>query len=81
VILYLDSSSLVKLFIHEEGSEDVRQLMDQARWVSTSVIAYPEACSAFARQLREKALTPEEHRFGIDLGTGEECSPDSILLV
>lgn len=61
MILYLDTSSLVKIFVEEDGSQEVRELVDQATWVSTSVVAYPESRSAFARQLREGALAPEEH--------------------
>lgn len=61
MILYLDSSSLVKIFVDEEGSEEVRRQVDEARWASTSVIAYPEARSAFARQMREGALSRQDH--------------------
>jgi predicted nucleic acid-binding protein len=62
VILYLDTSSLVKLYVVEPGSEEVRRLVDRAELVSTSVVAYPEACAAFARRHREKSLTPAGHR-------------------
>ena len=43
MILYLDTSSLVKIFVEEDGSQEVRELVDQAAWVSTSVVAYPES--------------------------------------
>ena len=54
--VYLDTSSLVKLFIEEAGSDDVRALVDGAT-VATSVVAYPEARAAFARRRRERTLT------------------------
>jgi len=54
--VYLDTSSLVKLFIEEAGSDDVRALVDGAT-VATSVVAYPEARAAFARRRRERNLT------------------------
>ncbi len=57
--LYLDTSSLVKLYVQEEGSEGVRLLVEEAEWVATSVLSYPEARSAFARQLREDRLSAE----------------------
>ena len=57
--LYLDTSSLVKLYVEEEGSGAVRLLVKEAEWVSTSVLSYPEARSAFARQVRENRLSPE----------------------
>lgn len=55
--LYLDTSSLIKLFVEEEGSEAVRQLFEEADVVATSVVAYPEARAALARLRREGALT------------------------
>jgi len=58
VTLYLDTSSLVKLYIAEPGSELVRELVNQAVVVTTSVIAYTETRAALARRRREGALTP-----------------------
>jgi predicted nucleic acid-binding protein len=60
LILYLDTSSLVKLYLDEIGSADVRRQVAEAEVVATSVVAYPEARSAFARLAREGLLTPEE---------------------
>ncbi len=54
--LYLDTSSLVKLYITETGSAAVRQLIDEATVVATSVVAYAEARAAFARLRREGVL-------------------------
>jgi predicted nucleic acid-binding protein len=58
VTLYLDTSSLVKLYVSEEGSDTVRKLVNAATVIATSVIAYAEARAAFARLRRERALTP-----------------------
>jgi len=58
VTLYLDTSSLVKLYVSELGSEDVRELVDRATLVATSTIAYPETRAALARRRRERALRP-----------------------
>jgi len=57
VTLYLDTSSLVKLYVAEPGREVVRGLVTQARVVATSGIAYPETRAALARRRRERALT------------------------
>ena len=54
--LYLDTSSLVKLYVHEDGSDAVFALLESAQLVSTSVIAYAEARAALARRYRERAL-------------------------
>ncbi len=57
MIAYLDTSSLVKLYVEEEGSSSVRKLVERAELVATSVVAYPEARAALARQRREGGLT------------------------
>ena len=56
--LYLDTSSLVKLYVAESGSDTVRAQVDRASVVVTSMIAYPEARAALARRRRERALSP-----------------------
>ena len=56
--LYLDTSSLVKLYVAESDSDRVRAQVDRATVVATSTIAYPEARAALARRRRERALTP-----------------------
>ena len=56
--LYLDTSSLVKLYVAEFGSESVRAHVDRATIVATSTIAYPETRAALARRRRERALRP-----------------------
>ena len=55
--LYLDTSSLVKLYVTESGSEVVRQLVGDANVVATSVVAYAETRAALARLRREGVLT------------------------
>ena len=55
--LYLDTSSLVKLYVTEAGSEVVRQLVGDASVVATSVVAYAETRAALARLRREGVLT------------------------
>jgi predicted nucleic acid-binding protein len=62
VILYLDTSSLVKLYVEEPGSADVRRLVEEAEIASSSVVAYSEARAALARRRREHSLTPAAHR-------------------
>jgi predicted nucleic acid-binding protein len=57
VTLYLDTSSLVKLYVTGAGSEDVRRLVGDANVVATSVVAYAETRAALARLRREGALT------------------------
>ena len=62
MILYFDSSSLVKLYVEEAGSDSVRRLAAGASRIAVSIVAYPEARSAFARRRRERGLTPAGFR-------------------
>lgn len=57
MIVYLDTSSLVKLYVEEKGSRLVRELVERAELVATSVVTYAEARAALARQRREGGLT------------------------
>ena len=57
-MLYLDTSSLVKLYVAEPGSDAVRNLVDVATIVATSSIAYTEIRAALARRRRERVLRP-----------------------
>lgn len=56
MILYLDTSSLVKLYIEEAGSDLVWEWADEAEAIATSCVAYPEAMSAFARRREQGDL-------------------------
>ncbi len=58
--VYLDTSSLIKLFLEESGSVQVRALVADAATVATSVVAYAETRAALARRRRERMLTPRD---------------------
>jgi predicted nucleic acid-binding protein len=57
LILYLDTSALVKLYVEEAGTDEVATWADKATAVATCRIAYAEARAAFARHRREGGLT------------------------
>lgn len=58
--LYLDTSSLVKLYVEQMGSQDVRHMVAEAAVVTTSVVAYPEMRAALARLRRNGDLSPTQ---------------------
>ena len=62
MILYLDTSSLVKLYVDEPGSAEIGRLVEDADIAASSVVAYPEARAALARRRREQSLTVAGHR-------------------
>jgi uncharacterized protein len=61
LIVYFDTSSLVKLFIEEQGSDEARSLFGAASVVTTSVITYAEARGAFTRRARERSLSQPQY--------------------
>lgn len=78
MILYLDTSTLVKLYVEEEHSELVRDWVEEAEAVATSQVAYPEALSAFARRWNRGDLTDEEMSLARESLTGDW--PSFVLL-
>ena len=52
MILYLDTSSLLKLFVDEQHSPAVRDWAVAAQMLATSRVTYPEAVAALARRHR-----------------------------
>jgi predicted nucleic acid-binding protein len=62
MFLYLDTSSLVKLYVEEKDSQKVAELVVSSKIIATSLIAYTEARAAFARRYREKAFTSKEYK-------------------
>lgn len=61
MILYLDTSALVKLYAEETGTEEVRRAVGDAELVAVAEIGYVEARSALARKEREGAFSTKEH--------------------
>jgi uncharacterized protein len=59
--LYLDTSSLVKLYVEEDGSSLVRDCVGDAEVVATSIVAFVETRAAFARRRRERRILPAAH--------------------
>ncbi len=66
MILYLDTSALVKLYAEEEGTEVVERAVEEAELVATSVVAYAEARAALARKHREGVFSDEERREAVE---------------
>lgn len=62
MILYLDTSSLVKLYVEEEYSDMVKEWVRKAEAVSTCRVAYPEAVSAFNRRFNSGDLSGDDYK-------------------
>ena len=65
MILFLDTSALVKLYIAEPGSEALLRKIP-GKLVAVSHLAYAEAHATFARRRREDLLTADEYELVLD---------------
>jgi predicted nucleic acid-binding protein len=57
LIAYLDTSSLVKLYVEEQGRTAVVALVERADSIATSRITYAETRAALARLRRDRWLS------------------------
>lgn len=62
MILFFDTSALIKKYIFEEGSNKVDKLMEKADTVIVSAITEIETHSAFKRLLTEKAISDNDYK-------------------
>lgn len=58
--LYLDSSALVKIFVQEPESAEVRELTEGTEALATSLVSRAEVESALAKGVRMGSLKPRE---------------------
>jgi predicted nucleic acid-binding protein len=66
LILYLDTSALVKIYVDEPGRTAVMRELGSAVAVATVRIAYAEARAAFARKRREGGLDAKGLRQAVE---------------
>lgn len=66
MVLYLDTSALVKLYFEEPGDDLVFEAVQASARICTSSIAYAEARATFARKWREGRLTSSDLTRAID---------------
>jgi predicted nucleic acid-binding protein len=71
VILYLDTSSLVKLYVTEAHSDLVRRWTAEAEIVATCRVAYPEMISALNRRYRAGDLGKKSYEQLVTAFAGE----------
>lgn len=85
MIVYLDTSALVKLYAHEARSAEVKRAVARADLVATSLIAYVEARSAFARKHRladidDAALKRHKRQFEQDWNRLDRLPVDATTI-
>jgi len=66
MILYCDTSALIKRYVEEEGSEGISKLWERPSAVATSVVAFAETVATFNRKFREGVLSTREYRITVE---------------
>lgn len=61
MILYCDTSALVKRYVGEDRSEEVDDIWEKAVEVATSTVAFAESMATFRRKFREGVLSEVEY--------------------
>ena len=67
MILYLDTSALVKKYFKETGSNDVISLWKKSTAIATSSVAYAETIASFYRKKREGYIREKLLKTTIDV--------------
>ncbi len=78
MILYLDSSALVKRYVVEAGSQQVGEAIAAAELAGTSVITRVEVAAALAKAVRVSALAHDDARSALQTFRNEW--PDLVRL-
>jgi len=60
---FIDTSSLIKKYVEEKGSEEMEGLLQQASEIVVAPTAWVEFNSAVSQCLRDKRLTPQNSSF------------------
>jgi len=60
LIIYLDTSALLKQYIGEDGTEQVKRLVLQAVGIGSATVTHAEVASAMSRSVRNGNISPEE---------------------
>lgn len=67
MILYLDTSALVKRYIAETGSPQMALAISQADMVGSSAVAQVETTAALSKAIRTQTLSSEEASVAIEI--------------
>jgi predicted nucleic acid-binding protein len=71
LIVYLDTSSLVKLYVDEAHSDRVREWTAEAEVIATSRVAHPETLSALTRRHNRGDIAKREYEKVVQAFIGE----------
>ena len=64
--LYLDTSALIKRYVNEPGTKDIRAWIRSADSISTSLLTRAETAAGMTRLLNRGILTEEDFRLALE---------------
>jgi predicted nucleic acid-binding protein len=64
--LYLDTSALIKRYINEQGTEDVRAWVRAADAISTGLLTRAETSAGLTRLQRRNIITQEDYKLALE---------------
>ncbi len=67
MILYFDSSALVKRYVEEQGSSDVLDWMDNSKLNGTVLVTRAEVAAAITRAVRRQYVSQEDAQQFLDM--------------
>jgi uncharacterized protein len=62
MILYMDSSAIVKRYVYERGSVEVQNAVEHANAIGTCVVSRPEVAATFRKAVRTRTITEADAR-------------------
>lgn len=62
MILYLETSNLIKLYVEEKGTAEIKSFVNGADIVATSIISYAEARAALSRKYKEGGIEKQDYK-------------------
>ena len=62
MVLYLDTSALLKRYVAEPESKDVNAVMDEATAIATALITRTEVAAALSKARRDNRIATDEAR-------------------
>jgi predicted nucleic acid-binding protein len=65
MILYVDSSAIVKRYVAESGSNEMQTVIEQAEAIGTTTVSRAEVVAAFRKAVRIRAIAEEDARIAV----------------
>lgn len=66
MILYCDTSALIKRYVEEDGTEEIDKLWQSSNFIASSIVSYAETVATFRRKWREGIFSDRAFKETVD---------------